>query len=835
MGTLLQDVRYGVRTLIQRPGFTAVAILVLSLGIGANTAIFSLVNAFLLKPLAIQQPEQLMGCYSRDTRKADTYRAFSYPNYVDLREKNTVFTSVMAHNMAMVGIAEGDSTRRSFADVVSSNYFATLGVPLFRGRTFTADEERPDTNPLVTIVSYPYWKKTGSDPNLVGKAIRVNGRLFTVVGITPQGFSGTTALVSSELYMPIGAYRILANDFEGHGRSLALRDHHSLIVVGRLRPGLTVKEADPQLAVVASQLEKAYPAENKEQTFIARPLSRMSVSTNPGNDGELRVPAILLLSMAAVVLLIASLNLANMMLARGAARRKEFAIRSALGGGRARIIRQLFTEGLILACLGGLAGLVVAWWSTSLLVASLSRMAPLDIVYSAGPDIRVLAFTMAFCFLSTVMFSLGPAWNLSKPDVVSDLKKASGDEAAGGTRRLFSRRNLLVMGQLSLSMMMLAAAGLFVRSAVQAANVAPGFSLENGVIAEVDAALAGYDEVHGRQVYGALLTRLRQLPGVESADLAITVPFGMTTFGKALKAADDAASKSVETNWNIVSETYFQTLGIPIIRGRSFTAAETSPETHSRAIVIDKLAAERLWPKGDALGKHVKYESELPNHPAEEVEIVGIVANIQDHIIGRDMQPHAYVPFGQKYQSNVNVHLKLTPRDHAAQARLIETIRREFRAVDERLPVLSFKTMRDHLDSSFDLWIVRTGASMLAIFGAVAMMLAVVGLYGVKAYTVAQRTRELGIRMALGATSGDTLGLILREGVNVTLVGLGIGMLLAIALGRVLAGMLYEVRALDPWVFTIAPVTLAAVSLFACYLPARRASRVDPMVALRYE
>ena len=841
MDHLWQDVRFGVRTMLSKPGFTAVAVIVLSLGIGANAAIFSLVNAFLLKPLNIKNAGELAGCYSRDTKKPDNYRAFSYPNYVDLREKNEVFSSLMAHNMALVGVAEGDATRRVFADVVSSNYFATFGVPLYAGRTFTDAEERPGSNATVAIVSYSHWRKAG-DPNLLGKSIRINGRIFTIVGIAAEGFTGTTALISSELYLPLGAYTLVMNDFEGHGRSLEARDHHSLILVGRLRRGVTARQADAQLAVVASYLEKAYPAENRNQTFVTSPLSRLSITTNPTNDAELRMPAILLVSMAGVVLLIASLNLANMMLARGTARRKEIAIRLAVGCGRGRIVRQLFTEGLILSGFGGIGGLIVAAWSTSLLVASLGRLAPLEIVYVAGPDIRVLGATIGFCVFSTVLFSLGPAWKLSRPDVVSDLKKASGEEAGGGFRRLFSRRNLLVMGQLSLSLMMLTASGLFIRSAIQAAQVAPGFALDNGLIAELDPSLAGYNETAGRQMYSALLSRMRGIPGVEAAAVAATVPFGMTSFGKDLRPADDiAAGKSdgrtrhAGANYNVVSEDYFQALGIPMLRGRTFVRSEASSAPHAHVAVIDRLAAERLWPGAEAIGKHLRVDADDPAKPAEDLEVVGIVGNVQDRIIGRELQAHLYVPFGQQYQANLQLHLKINATGRAAQTGLLETVRREIRAVDPRLPVLSLRTMRGHLDASFDLWIVRTGATMLTIFGIVALVLAVIGLYGVKAYTVAQRTHELGIRMALGADSAATLKLILSEGLSVSLVGITAGMALALALGRVLAGILYEVSAFDSVVCTAAPALLAAVSLLACYLPARRAARLDPMAALRYE
>jgi predicted permease len=422
--------------------------------------------------------------------------------------------------------------------------------------------------------------------------------------------------------------------------------------------------------------------------------------------------------MAGVVLLIASLNLANMMLARGTARRKEMAIRLAIGGGRGQIVRQLFTEGLILSALGAIGGLVIAAWSTSLLIASLGRLAPLEIVYSAGPDVRVLGATMGFCVFSTVLFSLGPAWKLSRPDVVSDLKKASGDEAAGGSRRLFSRRNLLVMGQLSLSLMMLVASGLFVRSAIQVANVAPGFVLDNGLIAELDPSLAGYNETVGRQMYSTLLSRMRGIPGVESAAVAATVPFGMTSFGKDLRPADNAAAgkgdgktRHAGATYNIVSEDYFKTLGIPLLRGRTFIRTEATSAPHVHVAVIDKLAVERLWPGADAIGRHLRIDADDPAKPAEEIEVVGVVGNVQDHIIGGELQPHLYAPFGQQYQANLQLHLKITPTGRAGQKRLLDTVRREMRAVDPRLPALSLRTMRDHLDASFDLWIVRTGAS----------------------------------------------------------------------------------------------------------------------------
>jgi putative ABC transport system permease protein len=832
MNHLWQDVRYGIRMLASKPGFTTAAVVVLALGIGANSAVFSLINAFLLKPLHIVKPEELAGLYSRDTKHPDTYRAFSYPNYVDIRDNNQAFSSVAAMNMALVGVQEGTATRRTFAAVVSSNYFSTLGVTMLKGRAFLAEEEKPGGE-LSAVVTYPFWEKQGADPQLVGKTVRINGHLFTIAGVTPKGFSGTTALVSPEIYVPLGAYGMVMNDFEGHVRPLAARDNHTLILLGRLKPGVTLQTAEAPLAVEASQMEKAY-AENKDQALVVQPLPRMSISTNPQNDGALRLPAIMLLSLAAVVLLIASLNLANMMMAKGTARRKEIAIRLAIGGSRRRIVRQLVTEGMLLAMLGGAAGLVVASWSTTLLIRSLAALAPIDIIYDARPDARVLAFTLLFCALSTVVFGLFPAWKLSKPDVWVDLKENLGEDVAGRKRRLFSRGNMLVMAQLSLSLMMLTAAGLFVHSAVRAGNIKPGFSLENEVIAEVDASLIDYDETHGNQLYERLKERLRQVPGVQSVAIAAAVPFGIFSMGKNMTPSQAPASKehpAQGARYNLVSEDYFQTMGIPVLRGRAFRSAECAAGSKNNAAILDQAAADKLWPGGDAVGKHIRIDGAAK----QDLEVVGVVGNTLDNIIGgnsgAEAAPslHLYAPFGREYQANVQFHLKVTDE------RVIETIRREILAVDQRLPLIGLKTMRGHLESSFDLWVVRTGAHILEIFGSVALLLAVIGLYALNAYTVARRTREIGIRMALGADTASTLRMILGDALKVTMVGIGVGLVLALALGKVLAGVLYEIPGVDPVVIAGAPVVLALVALFACYIPARRAARVDPMIALRYE
>jgi predicted permease len=832
--------------LAKRPGFTVAAVAVLSLGIGANTAIFSLVNAFLLKPLVLRNAQELTGVYSRDTKKPDSYRAFSYPNYADLRTAGGgVFSSLAAYNITMAGVSEGDTTRRIMAEVVSSNYFDTLGAPVWRGRGFTAGEERPGSGVPVAIASYSFWKRSGAPPDFLGRTLKVNGQVVTVVGIMPHGFSGTMALLSPELYLPLGMYERVTADFDGAVRPLAARDNHSLILIGRFRPGQSPQAVKNQLAALAANMEKAFPAENKDQTLTVHPLSRLSISTNPIDDSGLMIPVTMMLCMSGVVLLIAALNVANMMLARGTARRKEIAIRLALGGGRRSIVQQLFLESLVLAVLGGVAGMFLSFGGTALFVGSMVRLLPFDLVIPTSPDVRVLAATLGFCVLSTLVFGFFPAWNLSRPSLVTDLRASDNAQSAAGRGRLFSRGNMLVIAQVSLSLVLLTAAGLFIRSSAYVAGVNPGFRVENRVLAEFDASLAGYDEARGRQVYGALLDRMKSMPGVESAGLAATVPFGMVSLGKNVQPSGATKVKPQNLSFDIVSGDYFQTLGIPLLRGRTFQPADASQKTQPVAI-LDKYAAQRIWPEGDAVGKHIHIVGEGASD-IPDVEVVGIVGDVREHIIGGGVghvsggegdaggQPHLYVPFGQQYMADMHIHLRTAPMGDDAAVRFLGTVRQEIRAVDSGLPVLGVRTLRAHVEASADYWLMQTGARMFSLFGGIALLLAVIGLYGVRAYSVARRTREIGIRMALGASAAETQKMVLREGVQLMAVGTAIGLGLSFLLGTVLAGLLFHVHGADPLVFSVAVVLLGGVSLVACYVPARRAARIDPMVALRWE
>jgi len=859
MSNLLQDLRHSVRLLLKNPGFSLTAILVLALGIGANAAVFTLVNTLLFRPLAgADRPGQVVGIYSHDRTKPDSYRGFSYPAYADIRDRSKSFSQVMAFTLSFVGIGEGDATRRTFASTITGNYFATLGVDLMAGRTFTDEEERPDSKIAVAIVSYQYWKSHGGDLGMLGKTIRVNARPYTIVGIAPRGFTGTSALVAPEVWVPIGANDLVENDFmreENTARSLADRRSLQLMVVGRLVPGLTPEGVAPSLEVLSSQLEQAYPAENKNQLLTAQKLARVSVSTSPQTDGGVGTSFGMLMGMAAIVLVVACLNLANMMLARGTARRKEIAMRLALGGGRRRIIRQLLTEGMVLSLLGGAFGLLLGYWGVNLLVATLLPLSPVPLAFDSSPDLRVMAATLAFCVFSTIVFGLGPAWKLSRTSVVPELKEQIGEDPRGRVR-WFSARNALVVTQIALSLGLLTTAGLFTRGAMKAGQADPGYRFEGQVLASVDTSLAGYDETQGSQVYRRLMDRMRGIPGVKSASFASVVAFGGMTEGKTVQKAGtppgrgkDGRPVGTEAVSYIVGSDYFATLGLKVLRGREFSLAEEQDAGAPAVAIIDEPMARSLFGKENPVGQQIQFparEDALPTNGngivlnddragRQVMEVIGVVPGLRHELFDKAPVAHVYVPFGRQFRSGMNVHLRVASGTPTAEAKVLQAARQEIRAVDERLPVLGLQTMTHFRDTSVLYWVVKAGAWLFAVFGVVAVFLAVVGLYAVKAYMVARRTREIGIRMALGSTPRNVLWMVMKEGFALTAVGLAVGFGIAAGIGKLVSSQLYEVSAFDPMVFLIAPVLLATASLAACYLPALRATRIQPNVALRTE
>ena len=737
---------------------------------------------------------------------------------------------------------------------------------MLQGSYFLPAEEMPGSAVPVVIASYSYWKNSGFDPQLVGQTIRVNERPFTVVGITPEYFSGTMMIFGPEFYIPLGDYDLLTNGSSAEvKRTLERRDANVLLIVGRLRQGVTTTAAGAALLTVAANLEKAYPVEQKDQALLVRTLPRLDTGPYPDDESSLSVLGLMLCALAAIVLLVACLNLAGVFFARGLARRKEIAIRLAMGGGRNRIVRQLLTEGLVISLAGGVGGFLIGLFSSELLADSLNAHMPVATTLRGAADPAVVVATLAFCALAVLFFALGPALKLTRADLITDLKEQTGEDSL--PRRGWWRvRNPLVVAQVALSFGLITAAGLFIRGALKAGSVRTGFNADATILIEADASLGGYDRTGSLQLYRAICDRLSRLPSVQAASIASTVPFGLYTLNRPVKRAGvkpapgshpstAAEGLAYRVRWSGIGADYFATMGLPLLRGREFTHSEAEIPGSPPVAIIDEVLAKKLWPGGDALGQRVEWaELTAPTAPGggsgilgmsdgiakrtqdpASIEIVGIVPATRWEMFQSEVGGQIYVPYAQDYRSSVFFQVRTSPRATGADAALFSLLRREVRSVAPGLPVFNVKTFREHFNDNMQLWVVRSGAAMVALFGGLAMLLATVGIYGVVAYGVARRTREIGIRSALGARPATILRMILREGLVMTLSGAALGFLLALGTGRAFSGMLYQVSPVDPLAFLLAPAVLVATALIACWLPARRAAKLDPMIALRCE
>lgn len=866
---MLQDLRFGLRLLAKSPGFTLAAIAVLAIGIGLNTAVFSITYSLAFSPRAFDRPEQIVQLYTHDRKEPTNYRAFSYPLYRDIAARADLFASVMAHNLTMVGIGEKGQTRRSMSAIVSANYFTTLGVPLLQGRDFTPSEERPGADAPVAIASYQYWRKTGFASDLVGSTVRINERLFTIVGLAPEGFSGTMMLFGPELYFPLSVFDSLSNDFEAVAkkRSLERADSYNLFVVARLAEGVSRESATAALSALGLSLEQNFPVEFKEKTVSLGTLPRLGTSTSPSEESTISLLGIVLLGMSGAVLLVVCLNLAGLLLARGHARRKEFAIRLALGGGRARLIRQLCVEGGVLALAGGGLGFLFASTANSWIATALTMRLPITLFFSSNLSPSIIGASVAFCLLATLFFALGPALKLSRADVLTDLKGQAGEDVVRSRRRWLPRHPLVV-AQIALSLALLVAASLFVRMALRLTHSETGFDADHTVVVEVDSSLGGFDEAQSRNLYRAVQERLAALPGVQSASIGAIVPFGMVNIHRPVqragvnpapdtKPATAAEGLAFHARWNSVGADYFSTLGIPLLRGRAFTAAETDAAAAGSppVAIIDEALARKLWPDGDALGQRIQWaEADAKRAAANDsggigeqqdisaragetrtVEIVGIVKATRGDFGQKEPGTNIYVPFAQGFQSNIHFHVRPVAATSATAAALVDPVRRAVRDAAPSLPVFSVQTFRQHLESNLEAWLTRVGSALFGFFGLVSMLVAVVGIYGVKAYSVSRRTREIGVRMALGAQRSEVRTMILREGAVVAFSGIGLGLLLALAVGRAMSALFVDIPPFDGLVFAGAAVAFGVASLAACWLPAVRATRVNPLEALRAE
>ena len=820
---LAHDARLGTRTWRRSPGFTFAAVVTLALGIGVNLGMFRFVDALLLRPL-YERPEGVVSVRSRATKPPGGSRGVSYPNYRELRDSTgDVFSGLAAVTIGFAGFDSGEGSRRTLVSSVSADYFRIFRAPLAIGRSFTSDEERPGARARVVIVSHRLWEQRGADVNILGRTVQINGEPFAVIGVTAKGFTGES-IPGPDIWLPIGA-----NDVFGPGTG---PDAHGLGVIGRLRDGSSIEGAASALTTVSRRLEQAFPAVNAGYTFELSTPTRLLFM--PGGGGMFATLALLLMAMPAVVLLVACLNLANLLLARGQGRRQEMAIRSSLGGGRWRLTRQMLGEGLLLAIAGGVAGLLLSTWATRTLIASVNPILPVALSLPAlDLDWRVSVATLAFSLMATLAFSAGPAWVLAGRAIVTDLKRQPGEERWQRLRGL-RISNALVGCQVALSLLLLATGGLFLMSAVTAASADPGFRLDGGLVVEVDPDLAGYDDKQSRQSHLALVERLRGVPGVESVTIGSDVPFSSMAESRRVAPAGvaDPGSQGIGAVFNAVGRDYARTLGLQMLAGRDFNDAELTPGSPEPVAIIDDALAGRLWPGDDALGRSIEFGDARGRERGRSMRIIGIAPTVKHSLGNPHPSPHVYVPLGQHDESAMTLQLRVAP---GAEGAMLSTVARVIRDVDPRLPVLRLETWRKHLDGGLDIWMYRTGAMVFAAFGAIALLLAVIGIYGVKSYVVSRRTREFGIRIATGAHPRALLWQVLREGSRITVIGVGIGVLLALAAGRVLQGFLYEVNAIEPLVLATAPLILLAASLCAAFVPARRATRIDPVVALRSE
>ena len=812
MATFWQDLRHSLRMLSKRPGFTLTVVITLALGIGGNATIFTWIKAILLDPLpGIERPDQLVEIWG--ATRHNSALSTSYLDYLDFRDRNTALSRLAAHQMLAMNLGRGEKPERVRGAVVSGNYFDVLGVKALIGRTFLPEEDRtPNSHPVV-VIGYGLWQRRfGSDPQVIGQRITLNEHDFTIIGVTPADFGSPFPGNAIDVWTPV-----MMKDYVARPHfSLTDRGSRWLMVIGRLKSGATVSQAQANIAAIARQLEEAYPRTNEQLGVEVYSVEQSPYSLKRSLQSSLAI----LMAAVAVVLLIACANVANLLLARAASRRKEIAVRVALGGRRLRLVRQMLTESLVLAAIGAGVGLTLAFWAARFLPAFLPPYAAGG--FNARPDASVFAFTAALTVITTALFGLAPTLQASRPDLVTALKETTA-MIGRGTHRV-SLRHGLVVTQVALSMVALISAGLFVRSLREAYNANPGFDPHHVLLAALDPFLSGYDESRGREFYRHLIERVGNLPGVQSATLARRLPLtlgGIAFANVTIDGYAPASEEDMRLNYETVGPHYFQTMRIPLVHGRDFD--ERDNERAQRVVVINETMAHRYWHKGGALGQRLKLTTN------DWLEIVGIAKDVKNRSLSEAAQPFLYLPLFQDYRSNMILVTRtaMNPDQavHAVQSVIAER--------DTGVPVFDVKTFEEHMGVS--LFQQRMASTLLSIFGLLALALAALGLYGVMAYAVSQRTRELGIRISIGAGRGEVLKLILGLAVMLAAIGITGGLVTALAVTRFAANLLYGISPADPLTFTSIPVMLLAVALAAGYFPARRATRIDPMIALRSE
>lgn len=817
MDLLLHDLRYAARRLLRTPGFALAAVLSLALGIGANTAIFSIVNAVLFRKMPARAPDQLVELYTGEPT-GFPYSTFSYPDLQDVQESATAFRDVAARYPAMFNLAHPDGTSEIlWGEVVTANLFDLLGVPAELGRTFHAgDDAAPAASP-VALISQRMWKtQFGGRPDVLGRILRLNGQRLAIVGVLPGGFTGQFPAFQMDVWVPSSMAVALHIQDPDQART---RNARSLFPVARLAPGVSVERARAEMKAIGQRLAEAYPNTNHDRSMTLLPSSK--VTFNPLLDRVLVPVAILLMVVVGLVLAIACANLASLLLVRAVGRQQEIATRLAIGAGRRRVVRQLLTESVVLALLGGVVGLALAYGLVRIIMGFAPPI-PIRVNLDLSLDRSVLLFTFGLSVATGILFGLAPALRASRPDILPVLR--GGQHLELGKRRRWGLKNLLVVGQVVMSLLLLVTAGLFLRSLAETQKVDPGFNTEHLVSAALNLEQLGYTAKEGQVFMQRLLERLEAQPDVRSATITTRVPVGiaiqttgMLPEGRPLPPGGEFP----EYDYTRTDENYFETMGVPIVRGRAFTAADrTGPDV----AIVSETAARRFWPGQEPLGKRLRRGKDGPWY-----EVVGVARDTKVRTLGEAPRPYIYVPL-DKRGTDLAMVVVATRGDPAA---FLPRLRAEIQAIDPAVTPFQSGTIRDQM--SIMLYPARMGAILLGAFGALALILAVTGLYGVASYTASRRIREIGIRMAMGARPVDIMGLMLHDGGSLVATGIGIGLVAAFAGTRLLARFLYGVRVTDPLTFLAIPLLLGGVTLLASWLPARRAARLDPMGALRHE
>jgi putative ABC transport system permease protein len=817
---LLEDIRFGLRMLRKNPGFTSIAVLTLALGIGANTAIFSVVNAVLFQPLPVKNLSELVDVYTTTAGDLINYAPLAYPDYKDFRDQTTTLDGLAAFAPNFIALERDGETSMVAVEIASENYFQLLGVKPFLGQPFDASQNQSSDGYPVAVLSYSTWQRRfGADPGIVGKTLVANGNVLTIIGVAPEKFHGLLRGLAPGLWIP------LSMDSSLHlGDPIDDRGSQWLFATGRLKPHVSVQQAQAELSRVATQLMQQYPKSNKGRTVGL--LAASKVKSIPDADGAIYATAYVLLGFVGLVLLIACANIAGLLLARASVRRREITLRLALGAGRGRVIRQLLTESLLLAILGGTTALFLTAFLNKILTGALQQIAlPIPVEFDLGlaVDVRVFVFTLAVVTAATLLFGLVPAWKTSRISLTSALKEDAG--AVTGGRARHRALGVLVIGQVAISLLLLICAGLTLRTLLNSFRVDPGFTSTGVATASVFPSLAGYDPPKAVAAYRRLTDRIRALPGVQSVSFADRLPLTLVMqIGACAPQGKDIGpiEQWLHLDRASVGPDYFSTMGIPILAGRQFTDTDTA--TSPRVVVVNQTLAKQFWPGKDPIGRKVRFGTDDVYY-----EVAGVARDGNYRLLGESPRPFVYRSVQQAESPDLILLARVTGNPRPIYA----AIREELRQIDPKIPVMKFESLEDK--TRIALLPSRACAAVFGLLGLIGLILVSVGLYGVISYTASQRTHEIGIRMALGAKPFQVLLLVLRQGLMLTFIGIAIGLAAALAATRVLSVMLYGISPTDPLTFASIVASLIFVALAACWIPARCAMRVDPMIALRYE